>query len=271
MKAVYNKKLEYLMCKWLCNPNRKYNEIRLRAVYSENEIPVTKLEHSLKRVKITWELIRLHNYEDAYKLFLNEDINNEIGELVNYVRAVRFDPIETLLKLYTNHELTDNQTMYLFLIYNHLRIKNGLYPVFSKIENVKKIHKFTQSKDIELVCQILHVMDLDSKRITSTRKKLRLSRVIQIIEGLNSVLKSDYDIISLYIYGSFARSNTNIYSDVDLIGISSLVQSDPLGIVNMQRFIESETGTKVDLTLLEKEEDLVSLNKNITRDLIKIY
>lgn len=270
MKIVYNPKLEYLICKWLCQPKKNHDEIKLRLVYEGKTVPKTIDQHTIYNLKKVWIEIKKQNYSCAYWILTNKRIDVELAALLLSIQHERFNELEILVKLFSHQSYSGNALMFMILFYNYMRINSGLTPIFCQMKYLKDIYKFSQSKDIETVEQILQILNVTAQRINRVSKYITLEKISYLLYEKKDELANDLKIKAVYVYGSFARNSMNKYSDIDLIVVTKKSNYDQADIFKIQAFIEHIIGIKTDIYMCLKKLDLTMFDKYIKKDLKKI-
>ena len=93
------------------------------------------------------------------------------------------------------------------------------------------------------------------------------SEYISIIESFSDVIKSQFGVTSLRLFGSVARDEQTMTSDVD---ICVVMKPNMIQRIQLKHFLENLLGCSVDI-IREHKNMNETLKREIERDGIKIF
>ena len=226
----YNPKIDFKMVSLLCIDDQlKYSYKRLKEIFHQKIKPDNKIEILLdKTTKIFKEMRNKNKIDKSFLIWavsLYDDIQLDIEKLNLYME--HFDYNKTMEAVYyaswnlryiIKNNVFGNKSLELaILIFNQILYSNGYCPIVfysNQLQSVKRL--------IETGVTVKSLMDcLDyfsdvSLKFNTKYNLLNKEDLIQIIHD-SDFLINIYELKKAWLFGSFVRDESTIYSDVDLI------------------------------------------------------
>lgn len=137
-----------------------------------------------------------------------------------------------------------------------LELANLLNIPLKTIKNWEQNQRTPSSYIVDLI--INNILSLANEKNLEEENEEQILSFVTIKDKTNEIVKS-YDIEKVYLYGSYAKGEANIYSDIDLYMISNVDGLEYFGLIEKLR---NNLNKKVDLlsnktvlkgSLIEKE------------------
>ncbi len=137
-----------------------------------------------------------------------------------------------------------------------LELANLLNIPLKTIKNWEQNQRTPSSYIVDLI--INNILSLANEKNLEEENEEQILSFVTIKDKTNEIVKS-YDIEKVYLYGSYAKGEANIYSDIDLYMISNVDGLEYFGLIEKLR---NSLNKKVDLlsnktvlkgSLIEKE------------------
>jgi len=93
------------------------------------------------------------------------------------------------------------------------------------------------------------------------------NRLFIKLTGMKLALKEQFGINSIAVFGSFARSEENEKSDIDIV-VLNMDKKNAFTLIKAQSFLEENLGKKVDLGLYDAIRPFIK--KRIEKELIYV-
>ncbi len=286
MKIKYNKKIDYLIAKFTY---RKYlgatDEREWRAVYHEKIPPKSQAQDFMIRVKKVLKFIKSDdcqfNYESivsTYKIILKEDpVQFNEKKLKNYIQNIqeikKHQSYQAYIELIRLQPFFKYNCEMAILIFNLMKIKSNQLPIVFYPKDVKEINQAIREKQPEGMIMALIIQNAH-KTIEQNKWHRFISKeeIIEKIFKLKLELYEKFGVISMGIYGSYARGEENEYSDLDIF--IKVIDSKKQDVFNKKRifvYLTEKLGLNVDGKCDDIEFKYGQLRVDMQRDLIKIY
>ncbi len=193
--------------------------------------------------------------QDIYYLLthkqLSKTTSNKIlqSHYINYNENIHYHVV--LVHLCVLENVKQRKIEFAFIISNYVMLKNNRYPIIP-YEGVHKKYKQAIRKN-NINMDDLMVIFSQSEAFPNEYKKnnqLTSNTIIETIQHNKQTIIENYHISKLYLYGSFAKENTNPQSDLDILAVFSNDISrleKAIHTKNLQDFIESKLNIHVDI------------------------
>lgn len=214
MQNVCNKKVIYLMCKWLVSPRINHNEFNLRDVFNHNRQPKTKDEKRILMFKKTFLFLIDNDIDKAVKTLTYLYDVNFISAISLANKVVNKKPNFDLLAFVLRK--SELPLVYLILFFNALRVKYKKCPIIFRENQYKEIlfllnnKQYNRAKEIYNLCYNKTIKHLEFKQPISK------NGIIKCLNDIRTKL-DNLQINKMLIYGSYARDEANENSDLDII------------------------------------------------------
>lgn len=226
----HNKDYESEQGKWF----QKLNNI-FRYLLNDSKLTIEMFEFAAKQLntKINIDVISIIQKEKAK--FNNESISKYATIL--------------LYNIILNKPLNENNDLLAVLLFNVILIKNNFIPIIFTKDNIYFLNKMINKKISYLyIYQFLEQYKDLSFSYDNEYLPLSKSDVINVIQKHRKILKNNFGIKTLWIYGSFRRNEQTIYSDIDLY---VRFYKEPTNEINKQvkKYLTIVLGRTVDLLI----------------------
>lgn len=255
----YNPKINYKMIYFL-NPklDLRYNYYETIDIFYHNNDYMSEQGKWFQKLNNIFTYL-LNNSELTIEMFefaaeqLNTKINKDVIELLqqetlklNNEQVSKY-AVKLLYSIILNKPLNENNDLLAVLLFNVKLIKNNYKPIIFTKDNLYFINKMINKKINYLyIYQFLEkYKDLS---FSYDHEYLPISKidVINIIKKHKKILKNNFSVKTLWIYGSFRRNEQTIYSDIDLY---ARFYKNPTkeSIQNVKKFLKIILGRNIDL------------------------
>lgn len=279
----YNPKIDYLIAKYTYHNYLGIEDEReYRKVYFEKNKPKNKYQSFMVKVKKVLELIKKKDSDfnlgticAVYRIISKNNIERiDDKKIKDYIEKIKslsdrksfhayIEIIRDSIFPILNYEMA-------ILIFNLIRIKYNQIPFIFYPHETKEINLLIQ-KNMDQEFIIMKMIQNGQKTEANNKKHPYISteEVIEKILNLRGILKDNFGVTGLGIYGSFARYEASVYSDLDvLIEINEEKKKDKLIKNKIFNLLKNELGLYIDGII---NEEKLKLYKNIKQELIKIF
>lgn len=255
----YNPKINYKLIYFL-NPklDLRYNYYETIDIYYHNKKYESEQGEWFQKLNNIFTYL-LNNSKLTIEMFeysakqLNTNVNKDVIDLINQKtlnyknKSILEYAVLLLYNIIISKPLEKNNELLAVLLFNVVLIKNNYVPIIFTKDNLYFINKMINKKINYLyIYQFLEFYkDLS---FLYDNKYLPLSKldVINTVKKHKKNLKNNFNINTIWLYGSFRRNEQNNYSDIDLY-ISFFDEPTNIIIRKVKKYLTTILGRKVDI------------------------
>lgn len=279
----YNPKIDYLLCKFTyASYIGAVDEGEWKDVYNGIIEPKTKGQHFMTKVKKTLNYIKVHLREaldetisNIYRIIMEkETIELSLTTLIEAIDSYKdFVPARTYYYIIANHVFTFFNKEMAILVHTLLRFKEDKLPIIFYPCDAKSINeKIENGIKIQTIIDYIARISYRTMHLNVPHRLISKEEIITKLLKMKEELRERFGIIALGIYGSYARNEETVYSDLDIYGE---VTSDRFGDEDNKhhifKFLTKELGLNVDGKIRDNNFQYDDLRINMRRELIQLF
>lgn len=269
MIKEYNPKIDYLIAKYLTKDINHWDdgESLLKKIYNEEIEPINKYHQKFIKAKQCLMLIKKQTRLDieiigsCYEIMANEQ-NHKIDLLKKIISnndetMVLWEVIEKKVFNKYNFEMA-------VLIFNYKRLLSNKLPIAFVYGGRMEIEDSINKKDENRLKEIIRISLYKSIKLNQKHRKLSLETIKNKIINNKEYMIQQFGIKKIYFFGSFARDETNEYSDLDIfIKVHKKRKSDLKNKKEIFQYLNRLIGIPVDGYVNDNEFKYDSLSNEI--------
>ena len=268
----YNKKINYLICKYIIAKNLKIEDEQIwRDIYNEKKPPKTNEQKMMMKCKNIFAYINKKEFNkkeiiNCYKLMANETINE--NNLCFSINDNAFDILLAVLE-YNIFPLYNDEMAK--IIFNFKLIYNGEIPLIvyqSQLEQIKKTLIINKKNCIYELYKIIN----RTNHFNIKHRLISFNEIKTKILEIKDILLASFSVKHLYIFGSYSKNEINEYSDLDVfIKVKRRKKKDINNKYYIFSYLEKALGIPIDGKTNDKDYKKSKLKKDMKKNLKKIY
>lgn len=279
----YNSKLDFKM---LCNLNKdrsiKESLYKQKCIFEGKTDDInTRTEIHLKRSLDAYNILKncneltIDEIIRAYHSYETEKVdNNKIKNLIKLISLQIDEHLQSpirLLSVVIKQNIFNNYTDEMaVLLFNYMILKNDYHPIiFYNSFMITLTELIKNGALIESIFRIMEPMIKVSGEYNKIQGKTSSDEVIKIIESVKIDLIEKYKIKHIYIYGSLARGDQTIYSDIDLIFIAE--EYSEFTNEEIKKFINNLFKQRLDIVFISDNQIVENMTPDFYTQRIKIF
>lgn len=279
----YNPKIDYLLCKFTyASYIGAVDEGEWKDVYNERIEPKTKGQHFMTKVKKGLNYIKSHLDESLdemishiYKTIMEKEmIELSLTSLMEAIDSYKdFFPARTYYYVISNQVFPFFNKEMAILLHTLLRFKEDKLPIIFYPCDAKSINEKIESGiEIQTIIDYIARISYRTMHLNVPHRLVSKDEIISKLLAMKKMLKERFGIATLGIYGSYARNEETVYSDLDIYGE---VTSDKFGDEDNKhhifKFLSKELGLNVDGKIKDNNFHYDDLRINMRRELIQLF
>ena len=200
--------------------------------------------------------------KNAYFLLTGITLNEEVLTKIIEIYYQNYDESSHYLAALVHFSVLDNvkekKIEFAFMLSNLVMYKKKRNPLIPFEFVYEKYFKAIKEKDLNKLLYVFASIEVNNKELKEN-KKLNIEDIVYEIKSNEAILKNKYNIKKLYLYGSFAKDNTTISSDLDFL----VIYDEKL--LNIERSINKEEVKNYLNKKLDIHIDLIDFTHALTK------
>ena len=212
--------------------------------------------------------------EHTYFLLTNKRLNkNKIQNILtefykNYDESSHY--LAAYLHLVILEQIKIQSIAFALMISNYILLKKGRFPIILYLNVQKNYKKIIKNKDLnQMMCFIAQSEAISKPKFIQT--SLDKDTIIYKFKEMKEELKKKFCLSKLYLYGSYAKENITVSSDLDLLVIfeKEMIPIEKGFIVDkLRKYLEKIFQVKIDI--LDFSHALKNLDINEMENIITL-
>lgn len=281
--GIYNPKLDFKM---LCQLNKQRNikeslykqkcifEGKTNDIQSNTEIHLKKSLDAYNVLK-NCHFITEKELLSAYHSFERKPINSKdiqsLEMLINTSVDTNLESAIRVLKLVIKNNIFNNYSDELaILLFNYMLIRNNFHPIIFYNSFMINLSEMIKNGALsESIYRIMLPMIEVSVEYNKIQGKTNIDEVSNIIISVKKELHEKFSIQNVYIYGSLARGDQTIYSDIDLILITD--KYSEFTNDEARKFMKKLFKQRLDIVFIDENKTVENMTTDFYTQRIKIF
>lgn len=157
------------------------------------------------------------------------------------------------------------------MIHTFFRLKAGLFPtVFFPLDGKELVKEIEGGASADRISDLIALTGFKTVHLNTPHELIGRDVLIERLLNLREILLRKFGVTSISFYGSYARGEETVYSDLDVyVEVDEERKKDPVNKYRLFRFLKKELGIAVDGRV--RDDEYRELRVDMNRDLMSIY
>lgn len=280
---TYNPKIDYLLCKFTyASYIGAIDEGEWKDVYNEIIEPKTNGQHFMVRVKKALNYIKSsfngpleETIHFIYRIIREKDSTDiSLTSLISAINSYQNHiPARTYYYIISNHIFPFSNKEMAILIHTLLRIKEENIPIVFYPTDAKSINeKIESGANVNLIIDHIARVSYRTIQLNVPHRLITKDELTTRILNMKEILNDRFGITTFGIYGSYARGEETVYSDLDIyVEVTNQKMDDKDNKYHFFRFLSKELGLNVDGKVKDSNFRFDDLRVNMKREFVQLF
>lgn len=272
----YNPKIDYLLAKFTDSSySGSFDEYEWKAVYSESVQPLIPEQARMMKIKsaisyiksidgeVSCEAIKQIYFLIADSGLAADDVKCE--ELLAAIASYRdHAPARAYIKIVREQIFPLYNSETAILIHTMLRIRDGQLPIIFYPVDVFDIDQaIAEGQESKAIIDKIAMISTKTLYLNVAHELITKEVLTDKLLNLKTELRERFGVISLSLYGSYAKHEENVYSDLDILAdVDEAKKPDLVNKYRLFKFLKKELGIHVDGKVKDDEYREMKIDMN---------